>query len=305
MLRMRLLVAALLLLPLIGLLVVDFHWSGKIPGIWLLPLGIATLVLTTEEVIDLVRSTGRTVVAWPVYTGVVAIFGASYLPGLWILSGSPYPVDCPLGRWGWPLVMTVIAVGLVVVQEIMVYQGAGGVVDRMAAGCFVIIYAALPFCFLTQLRLFHDNRWGMAALVSVVFVTKLSDVGAYASGRLWGRAKMCPRLSPNKTWVGAMGGVVAAGLAAWCYFQWLTPLLIADPRPHATWWGALLFGGLLAIAGIVGDLSASMLKRDAARKNSSSWMPGLGGVLDVVDSLLMATLPAYLCWAAGIVGPGS
>lgn len=304
MLRMRLLGAALLLLPLIGLLVIDFQWSGTTPGIWLLPLGLTAIVLTTEEVVDLIRSTGRAVVAWPVYTGTVMIFCASYVPGLWILSGVAYPADCPLGRWGWPLTVTVLAMGLVLAQEILRYQGPGGVVDRIAAGSFIILYVALPFCFFTQLRLFHDNRWGMAALVSVVFVTKLSDVGAYSCGRLLGRAKMCPRLSPNKTWAGAIGGLVAAVIAAWCYFQFITPWMIGDARPHTTWWGALLFGSLLAVAGVIGDLSASLLKRDAARKNSSSWMPGLGGVLDVVDSLLMATLPAYLCWAAGIVGPG-
>ena len=67
------------------------------------------------------------------------------------------------------------------------------------------------------------------------------------------------------------------------------------------WWGSVLYGLILALAGMLGDLAESLLKRDVGRKDSSRWLPGLGGVLDILDSLLLAAPPAYLCWVAELV----
>ena len=72
----------------------------------------------------------------------------------------------------------------------------------------------------------------------------------------------------------------------------------AVPPP---WWGALLYGAIIALAGMLGDLSESLLKRDMECKDSSNWLPGLGGILDILDSVLAAAPPAFVCWAAGIV----
>jgi phosphatidate cytidylyltransferase len=70
------------------------------------------------------------------------------------------------------------------------------------------------------------------------------------------------------------------------------------------WWGWIAFGLLVGGAGMVGDLAESLLKRDVGRKDSSTWMPGFGGVLDVLDSLLLSAPVAWACWAFGLVGPG-
>ena len=71
----------------------------------------------------------------------------------------------------------------------------------------------------------------------------------------------------------------------------------------ADWCCWVFYGLILTLAGMVGDLAESLWKRDAQQKDSSGWLPGLGGVLDILDSLLVAAVPAYLCWALGLVGP--
>ena len=139
---------------------------------------------------------------------------------------------------------------------------------------------------------------GLAALVSVVFIVKWSDVGAYFTGKSLGRNKLAPRISPGKTREGFVGGLLLAVAAAvvfhWFIIPWLLP---AATRPAL--WLLTVYGLALAIAGVCGDLSVSMLKRDADRKDSGNWLPGLGGVLDVSDSLLWAAPLAYVCWMSG------
>jgi phosphatidate cytidylyltransferase len=160
--------------------------------------------------------------------------------------------------------------------------------------------------FLIQLRAVEpDNSaklddWGLVALVSLIAVVKAGDIGAYTVGRLIGRHKMTPLLSPGKTWEGAAGAVIFAALAAW-----LLLLLWASQKPSGAvstnplpWLG---YGLLVGMVGLLGDLAESLLKRDLGRKDSSSWMPGFGGVLDLLDSILFAAPTAYLLWVAGLV----
>jgi phosphatidate cytidylyltransferase len=103
-------------------------------------------------------------------------------------------------------------------------------------------------------------------------------------------------LSPGKTVEGAIGAVVFAILGAWFAITWLTPRITGGvaAEPVGGW---IVFGFLVGIAGLLGDLAESLLKRDLGRKDSSGWMPGFGGVLDVLDSILLAAPVAYICWA--------
>jgi phosphatidate cytidylyltransferase len=114
---------------------------------------------------------------------------------------------------------------------------------------------------------------------------------------------MSPILSPGKTVEGAVGGLVTGAVASWAYFQFVVPQITGSDLPAAPWWGSWVYGLVIAIAGMTGDLVESLIKRDVSRKDSSSWLPGLGGVLDVLDSLLLAAPAALLCWLGGIVGP--
>ena len=118
-----------------------------------------------------------------------------------------------------------------------------------------------------------------------VFVVKSADIGAYTAGRLFGRHKFSPNISPGKTWEGMAGAVIAAIIVAVlfaAFFDIMSPALAAA------------FGLLFAFIGQLGDLSESMIKRDVQQKDSANTVPGFGGILDIIDSLLLAAPCAYL-----------
>jgi len=128
-------------------------------------------------------------------------------------------------------------------------------------------------------------EFGLWPMLMFVFVIKSSDIGAYAIGTLYGKRKFSPKISPGKTWEG-MGGacaaavIVAVGFAVGCGIM--------------AWWMAVGFGLCFAFLGQMGDLAESMMKRDAERKDSANKVPGFGGVLDIIDSILVAAPFGYL-----------
>jgi phosphatidate cytidylyltransferase len=163
--------------------------------------------------------------------------------------------------------------------------------------------------FLLQLRMLGTGgsadgaRLGMLALASAILIVKLSDTGQYTAGRLFGRHKLAPAISPGKTWEGVAGGMLFAVLGAWAT-QWLAE---AIGIPMGSGGGIFSIHGavfyviypmVLAAAGILGDLAESLLKRDAGVKDSSTWLPGFGGILDLLDSLMGAGPVAYVFWLA-------
>jgi len=147
-----------------------------------------------------------------------------------------------------------------------------------------------------------------ALILYLVIVVKASDVGAYLVGSTCGRHKMFPRISPGKTWEGLAGGFVAGMLASLALFWlWHNPTLASHTaefgRLTITFGHALFLGAFLAAIGVIGDLVESLLKRSAGLKDSGCIFPGMGGILDVLDSLLF-TAPAlyfYLRWFAHIL----
>jgi phosphatidate cytidylyltransferase len=126
-----------------------------------------------------------------------------------------------------------------------------------------------------------------------VATAKGADTGAYTLGRLAGRHKLWPRLSPKKTVEGALGGLAFGVVAA------LIVAAIARYRlriPTFTWPMAAIYGLVIAAVAQLGDLMESMIKRDCERKDASRAVPGFGGVLDVLDSLMFAGPVAYALW---------
>ena len=121
-----------------------------------------------------------------------------------------------------------------------------------------------------------------------------SDTAAYFVGKAIGKHKMAPSISPHKTWEGAVAGLAGGGLVAWL-FTLATPLQVP-----LNWWQAILLGLLVSAFGQVGDLAESLLKRNCGVKDSGVLMPGHGGILDRLDSVLFAGVVVYL-WYIWVV----
>ncbi|MEI7879636.1 MAG: phosphatidate cytidylyltransferase [bacterium] len=147
-----------------------------------------------------------------------------------------------------------------------------------------------------------------ALILYLVVVVKASDIGAYLVGSTCGRHKMFPRISPGKTWEGLAGGFGAGILASLTLFWlWHNPALESHTAEFGlltlTFGHALFLGAFLAAIGVIGDLVESLLKRSAGLKDSGCIFPGMGGILDVLDSLLFAApaLYFYLRWFAHVI----
>lgn len=313
MLRWRLLLGTLIVAALVGLCALDHRTA--VPGLWLMPVAIALTILASGEILDLMAAGGLRPIRWVVHVGNVLVVAAAWLPVLcclWAqgvpLGISPFAWDGPLPSVSWPVLALAAGVLVAFLGEMRRYKKPGGVTINLAGAVFAMVYVGLMLSFVVRLRL----GWGIAALASLVIVVKMGDIGAYTVGRLFGRHKLAPVLSPGKTVEGAIGAIVFATLGAWLAFAWLTPWLMqtaaaADISEHlrtsGPWRGWLVFGPMVGLAGLLGDLAESLIKRDVGQKDSSRWMPGFGGVLDILDSILLAAPVAYVCWACEIVRP--
>ncbi|MCO8120914.1 phosphatidate cytidylyltransferase [Stieleria sp. TO1_6] len=318
MLRDRLRTSAVLIALVLGLLFLDRTVSPPgAEGIWLLPLLLFFTIGTSWEMATMLRTAGHSIQRGNAVTGAAIIAVSAAVPFLWAISESGYPGDCPIGRLGWIVLAAVLAIFVILLSEMRDYGrepsvALGRAIDRTCSSVFVSMYVGIPMAMLTALRSMHCDstagRFGLAALVTMIMVTKVADAGAYFSGRAFGRHKLIPRLSPGKTIEGAFGGILASTLVAYLCLSYLfptiqTPLktglsgLLAQP-----WLGALVLGPTLAITGMMGDLAESLFKRDSGVKDSGHLLPGLGGVWDVTDSLIAASVPAFFCFAAGVGG---
>lgn len=298
MLRWRLVSAAGLISGLVALLWLDYRSIlGTPPGLLLLPLALVGILLGTRELLDLLSARQLAPHAFETAAGtlLIALAAAVSLLG---------PETVPVWLRGAQPTLWALAAGLfgLFLGEMARYREPGGVTLRIAAGTLIQVYLGLMGSFLIALRLFHSNAWGLAALISMILVVKLSDAGAYFAGRALGRHPLAPLLSPKKTVEGSLGGIVAsiAGAGLFCHF--FLPWFIPDAAPVAPWrW--IVYGLVLAVTGMLGDLAESLIKRDMGRKDAGQLLPGMGGVLDVLDSLLWGAPVACLCWNAGLLGP--
>lgn len=153
-----------------------------------------------------------------------------------------------------------------------------------------VIYVAIA-CFCAVWLRDHES-WGFYLILYVFLAVWACDIGAYTAGRLIGGPKMAPKVSPNKTWSGLIGGCVAAVAAVMLYDAWLGTRTGSPVIEHFSYFFQFLLGLLLAVAGQLGDLLESHMKRQAGVKDSGNLIPGHGGVLDRVDALL-TTMPLY------------
>jgi phosphatidate cytidylyltransferase len=149
------------------------------------------------------------------------------------------------------------------------------------AGLFIQAYAVFLGTFTVLLAGENQGQWWVIALLVVVIST---DTGAYAAGLLLGKHKMAPRISPKKTWEGFGGSIVAALIAG---------ILMCTVLLHLSILDGVIFGIAIALTATLGDLTESLIKRDLGIKDISNWLPGHGGFLDRLDSVLPSAAMAY------------
>jgi phosphatidate cytidylyltransferase len=187
-------------------------------------------------------------------------------------------VALAVGFWpGAPLEAALLAAMLVVgAQAVGSLEPGEDVARRVAVTLFPLLYLGVPVGAMLAVR----HRWGAGALFALLFTIMASDTAQYYGGRLMGRRLLAPVISPKKTVEGALSGFLAGALVLPLLGRWWLPSLPA--------WSLAIVGLTLATAGIVGDLFESLLKRSAGVKDASALIPGHGGVLDRLDSLLFA-----------------
>lgn len=217
-----------------------------------------------------------------------------------------------IGRFGWPgfilpLQSELEGFALAVVIITLFTVRLGGDVElrrtyrEIAIGVFGFAYLALLFGFviriLTMPELLDGERHvGHFYLLYLLAITKFTDMGAYVVGSLIGKHKMIPRISPGKTWEGIIGGVAFAALAAFGL-----KALMPDALAQISWMAVGPLALALSALAVIGDLAASIIKRSLAVKDSGHVMPGIGGVLDLIDSILF-TAPAFYIYLSIITG---
>jgi phosphatidate cytidylyltransferase len=310
-LRWRLLSSAILLTILLSLACLDFQRTiFGVAGIWLSPAYLLVSVLATREILNLVSLREFRPVAWPVYLGTFAVSLAPCVPMLLnLLERRKLLVDITgwgesAGQFALSLVGLALGAFFIFLAEMRRYRQPGTATVNIALSLLTLVYIGVLWGFIPLLRRFYDNGWGMMALASAILIVKACDAGAYFTGRFLGRHKMSPILSPKKTVEGAVGGLVVACLSCGAFFYLAGPALVGESfeMPSLPRW--LGYSLAVAIAGMFGDLAESLLKRDMGSKDAGNQLPGLGGVLDVIDSVLFAAPVAYACWVMGLVGPG-
>jgi len=300
MLRWRITLGLLFAGSISGLCWLDAHSSR--PGLWLLPLALLIAVLASDELVRMARGIAPGTLAWPIGLGNAAITLASFAPQLVPTLGAGGAATA-IAPWTWTALAIAGAMLLTLTVEMVRYTAPGLHAQRLALSALSFVYVGALLSFVVHLRFVGTGpNTGLAAILSLIIVVKFADIGAYTVGRLIGRHKMAPRLSPGKTLEGAGGAMLFACLGAWLALNVLASPISGGVFAPLPIWRWIAFGLVVGLAGLLGDLAESLLKRDLGRKDSSDWMPGFGGVLDLLDSVLFAAPVAYACWRFGLCG---
>ncbi|AXE38464.1 phosphatidate cytidylyltransferase [Acidipropionibacterium virtanenii] len=257
-------ITGVVLVAIVVLTVFWWHWGFVI-------FIAVMLILGAVELHRAMQGLGMRSAIVPILVGTAIIVLGSF-------AASSY--DLGIG----PNTFLIAAVGMTAVAALMwrLPGGAKGFVGDAAASLFTIAYLPLMGCFIP---LMMGDDLGTRRILSWMLCVIASDTGGYAVGVLLGRHPMAPRISPKKSWEGMIGSIVLAmAVGAGC-----TVWLLGAPP-----WTGLILGGVLSVVGTCGDLVESMIKRDIGIKDMSNFLPGHGGVMDRLDSMLLS---APFAWA--------
>lgn len=196
---------------------------------------------------------------------------------------------------GWELLFIVLLLLMIFFLQFMRKENVNALVG-ISTTLFGVLYVSWLLSFVIKLKFVMPGTDGVKLVGFILLVTKCGDIGALVGGTYFGRTPLLPRVSPNKTVEGSLGGLIFSGLAA-IFGAGLIPEAFGFPMLHIIMMG-VFFGGL----GQLGDLSESLLKRDLQVKDSSGMFFGLGGALDLLDSVLFSA-PVFYFYISSLLRP--
>lgn len=231
--------------------------------------------------------------------GLTCFKGWGYFGGALLMVGTFLQLTGHIGTQGSParvndfeaIFLILFVLGLCLRQF---FGGSkAGAIETIATTLFGLMYVPWLLNFIAKIQFFilppPLEGEGKVYVFYFILVTKFSDTGAYVVGSLIGRHKMIPRISPGKTWEGFAGAILFSTLASVAFAHFFHERMVGMHWPHT-----VILGGLLGICAVVGDLIESLFKREAGVKDSGNLFPGIGGILDLLDSLLFNAPIMYL-----------
>jgi len=249
------------------LVLVSLLWVKWLFGV----LAGVVLLIALRELIDAFAQRDIRLARTPLYLAIPAAMAAAYL-------------------WGPTALVFIIGLAFVVILLWRLRRGTDGYVRDASASAFVLAYLPLMAGFV-MLMLAADD--GPARIVTFIVLTIGNDIGGYATGVLFGRHPMAPQISPKKSWEGFAGSLVVQSLLGIGLFIWLL---------DAPWWQGLIMGAILTVTATAGDLAESAIKRDLGVKDMGTMLPGHGGIMDRLDSLVINAFAAWALFAV-FLGP--
>jgi len=238
-------------------------FAGRIPTI----VGVTLLAIFAFK--EFARASGVYRDWWmtgAVYAGIIAVGIACLMP-------DPRSQEPGTGWYGFFVAVPVFAIALILFIPIL-RNRARGELQRMSLAIVGFVYIGWMF---GHLGFLANARNAYGFLCYIIFATELNDVAAFTFGKLFGRHPLRSQISPNKTWEGALGAITLSMVLPW---------LLRFSFPFFGPWQLILTGLIVGIGGQLGDLSISVIKRDIGTKDMGATIPGHGGILDRIDSLI-------------------
>ncbi len=222
---------------------------------------------------------------WGIFGGILLMLG-TFL-NLTGKIGTPSDVGGPARVNDFEVGFIILFVLGLCVRQFFSKSNTAGIL-AISTTLFGLMYVPWLLNFIQKINFFPKVD-GHYYLLYFMLITKFSDTGAYSVGSLIGKHKMIPRISPGKTWEGFAGAIVVSTLASLIFTHFL-----GDKMHGMNWKHAIILGIILSVSAVVGDLIESLFKREAGVKDSGHFFPGIGGILDLLDSILFNAPIMYL-----------
>jgi phosphatidate cytidylyltransferase len=249
---------------------------------------ILVTLLVWKTLFIVVVAAAVTVAVWELHRGF-AVKGID-LPEQPLMAGGVVMVVVAY-FWGAPALVTATAVTALVVMLWLLRRGVPGYLQNASAAVFAVVYVPFLGSFVALMLReggatdFHRYDAGVKGILAFIAVTAASDIGGFVAGVLFGRHPMAPVISPKKSWEGFAGSAVFCVAVGVAMIVWVL---------DAAWWIGVCLGLIAVVMATLGDLCESVIKRDLGVKDMSRVIPGHGGLMDRLDSLLATIAPVWL-----------